>query len=120
MTAYRMLNLIPMANDLIVDSLGNGVVVLDIDRQIVDFNRVAQEITGISVDQALAQGHTTDLRRAAHTLKSSSATFGAMALSEMSRQLEYHARDGVLEGAADLLDQIHVAYERAWAALEIL
>ncbi len=69
---------------------------------------------------ALAQGHTADLRRAAHTLKSSSATFGAMALSELTRQLEYRARDGILEGAGDLLDQIHVAYERAWAALEVL
>lgn len=69
---------------------------------------------------ALDQGHITDLRRAAHTLKSSSATFGAMALSDLARQLERRANDGMLQDADALLDQIHKAYERAWAALEVL
>jgi PAS domain S-box-containing protein len=53
MFRYRMLNLIPMARDLIVESLGNGVVVADITNQIVDFNHIAQEITGIPAEQAL-------------------------------------------------------------------
>jgi CheY-like chemotaxis protein len=70
--------------------------------------------------QALAQGKVDEVRRAAHTLKSTSATFGATALSDLARQLEYQARDGVLEGAQSLLEQIQAAYERTWAALELL
>jgi HPt (histidine-containing phosphotransfer) domain-containing protein len=69
--------------------------------------------------QALAQGQAAEVRRAAHTLKSTSATFGAKALSELARQLEYRARDGILEGVEALLDQIQAAYERTWAALEL-
>jgi signal transduction histidine kinase/DNA-binding response OmpR family regulator/HPt (histidine-containing phosphotransfer) domain-containing protein len=64
------------------------------------------------------QGHPTDLRRAAHTLKSSSATFGAMALSALARELEYKARDGALEQVLELLARIESAYLQAKAALE--
>jgi signal transduction histidine kinase/DNA-binding response OmpR family regulator/HPt (histidine-containing phosphotransfer) domain-containing protein/PAS domain-containing protein len=74
----------------------------------------------LEAQQALAQGKADEVRRAAHTLKSTSATFGATALSDLARQLEYQARDGVLEGAQALLDQIQAAYERTWAALELL
>ncbi len=64
------------------------------------------------------QGQATDLRRAAHTLKSGSATFGAMALSALARELEYKARDGALEGADELLTRIQAAFAEAKAALE--
>jgi CheY-like chemotaxis protein len=70
--------------------------------------------------QALANGQTEEVRRAAHTLKSTSATFGATELSELARQLESRARDGLLEGAGVLLKQIQATYERTWAALELL
>jgi len=73
-----------------------------------------------SAGQALAQGHVEEVARFAHTLKSSSATFGALALSDLARQLERLAREGTLAGAGDLLEQIQTAYERAWAALEML
>jgi PAS domain S-box-containing protein len=64
------------------------------------------------------QRQPADLRRAAHTLKSSSATFGAMALSALARELEYRARDGALENVDELLIQIGRAYLEAKAALE--
>jgi len=66
------------------------------------------------------QGQTADLRRAAHTLKSSSATFGAMALSALARELEYKARDGALEQVEEFLARIDSAYLQARAALEAL
>jgi len=74
----------------------------------------------LEAQQALAQGMADEVRRAAHTLKSTSATFGATALSDLARQLEYLARDGALEGAQELLEQIQAAYERTWAALELM
>jgi CheY-like chemotaxis protein/HPt (histidine-containing phosphotransfer) domain-containing protein len=63
-------------------------------------------------------GQAVELRRAAHTLKSSSATFGAMALSELARELEHKARDGALENVEELLARIDGAYVQARAALE--
>ncbi len=58
------------------------------------------------------------LRRAAHTLKSNSATFGAMALAEAARVLEYKARDGDLSDGAALLEKIESEYQRARQALD--
>ena len=52
--------------------------------------------------QALQHGDAKALRLAAHTLKSTSATFGAMKLSAAARELEDMARQGKLEGAADI------------------
>jgi HPt (histidine-containing phosphotransfer) domain-containing protein len=49
--------------------------------------------------QALGRADCDEFRRAAHSLKSNSATLGAMTLSTMCRELEYMGRDGVLEGA---------------------
>jgi HPt (histidine-containing phosphotransfer) domain-containing protein len=67
---------------------------------------------------ALEQERMDDLHRAAHTLKSTSATFGAMALSAVARQLEQRAGDGMLEGAAELIGQAEAESVRAKAALE--
>jgi CheY-like chemotaxis protein/HPt (histidine-containing phosphotransfer) domain-containing protein len=68
--------------------------------------------------RCLSQNRATDLRRAAHTLKSNSATFGAMALSALARELEYSARDNDLEGAGDLLARIETENNQARLALQ--
>jgi HPt (histidine-containing phosphotransfer) domain-containing protein len=70
--------------------------------------------------RGLEHGQTDEVRRAAHTLKSHGATFGATSLSELSRQLEALARSGVLEGADELIAQMDVEYERVRIALETL
>jgi CheY-like chemotaxis protein len=68
--------------------------------------------------QALAQEQEDELRRAAHSLKSIAATFGALALSAVARELETRARDGVLEGAAGRIVQAETELARAKTALE--
>jgi CheY-like chemotaxis protein len=68
--------------------------------------------------QALEQGQMDTLRRAAHSLKSTSATFGALALAAVARELEYHARDGVLEGTARLIARAEAEFVEAKDALE--
>jgi len=68
--------------------------------------------------QALQHGDAKALRLAAHTLKSTSATFGAMKLSAAARELEYMARQGKLEGAAELIEHAGKEYEKAKDALE--
>ena len=71
----------------------------------------------VAMHQALADEDAEVLRRAAHSLKSNSATFGAMTLSTMCRELEYLGRDGEIAGAAERIAQAEAEFERVQAAL---
>ena len=53
---------------------------------------------------ALAAGDADELRRAAHTLKSKAATFGALRLADRNRALEEAAKAGDVEACAPLVD----------------
>jgi HPt (histidine-containing phosphotransfer) domain-containing protein len=57
------------------------------------------------------------MRRAAHTLKSSSADFGALELSALFREIETHARDGAHRVPAELVANAVDAFEPVRAAL---
>jgi HPt (histidine-containing phosphotransfer) domain-containing protein len=59
---------------------------------------------------AVDESSAVELRRAAHTLKSNSASFGARALVGMCQDLEQRARDGILDGAAARVARIEAAY----------
>ena len=76
----------------------------------------------------LVQSHPVDdageVRRAAHTLKSNAATFGAQALSDRSRELEEAAKaedlsdgEAKLDAMARELEVVLVALPRAWQEL---
>ena len=69
---------------------------------------------------ARAQGHTERFRRAAHSLKSNSHTFGAQALGALAREIELRgmADDAAVDAAA--LDALEAASARAAAALREL
>lgn len=43
---YRLLGLVPVARDMVVDSMEDGVLVLDAQRRIVDINAAAERFTG--------------------------------------------------------------------------
>jgi HPt (histidine-containing phosphotransfer) domain-containing protein len=58
------------------------------------------------------------VHRIAHTLKSTSATFGMMAVSAVARKLEVRARDGILDGAGEMIRRVEVEYLRAKPLLE--
>ncbi len=55
--------------------------------------------------------------QAAHMLKSSSATFGAMRLAALCLELEMMGRAGIFDGVAEKLEQVVTEYERVKAAL---
>jgi HPt (histidine-containing phosphotransfer) domain-containing protein len=63
--------------------------------------------------QALATGDADGFRRAAHSLKSNSATFGAMTLSALAKELEMMGKSGTLEGAPGKLTQLEAEYKKA-------
>lgn len=68
--------------------------------------------------EALAAGHADAFRRAAHSLKSNSLTFGALALAALARELELGGLDAARRPNA--LDPLMAEYDRAARALEAL
>lgn len=71
------------------------------------------EQLAIARGAADAQGQ----RHVAHTLKSSSASVGALKLSERCADIERRLREGVTEGLDDRLDDLRAEGERVLAAL---
>jgi len=69
-------------------------------------------------NQALQQKNAQDLRRAAHTLKSNGATFGATMLSSVAKQLEQLGREGQFEGAAELIEKAEREFVKTKTELE--
>jgi len=86
---------------------------------IEQFYRDADRLLG-QARQALEQGQVENVRIASHSLKSISATFGAMALSTVAREMESFARDGRIEGMAEQLTRAEAEFARAKATLEAM
>jgi HPt (histidine-containing phosphotransfer) domain-containing protein len=68
--------------------------------------------------RALADQDVPSFRRAAHSLGSNAAGFGARTLSSLARELETLAKSGSLEGAAAPLEQLAGECERVTRALQ--
>ena len=65
------------------------------------------------IEQAIVSGDSEVLGKAAHALKSSSANVGADTLSDLYRQLEKLGREGGIDEARALLDQVRKEHQRA-------
>ncbi len=52
---FRLLDIVPIARDAVVESLSDGVIVLDAQNRIVDINPTAQAIIGQTAQQAIGQ-----------------------------------------------------------------
>jgi PAS domain S-box-containing protein len=65
----------------------------------------------------LGAGRNDDVRRHAHTLKSTAASFGADSLAELCRRLENLAGAGSADRLTDLVDDIDAEFGRVAAAL---
>jgi HPt (histidine-containing phosphotransfer) domain-containing protein len=72
------------------------------------------------MSQASDDGDAEAFRRAAHSMKSNSASFGAMQLASLARELEFMGRDGLLDEAALKMPELEAAYEQAAEALKAL
>jgi HPt (histidine-containing phosphotransfer) domain-containing protein len=69
---------------------------------------------------ARAYSHAERFRRAAHSLKSNSGTFGATRLAALARELELKGLDADPARDLDALTALTAEYERAVAALKAL
>jgi PAS domain S-box-containing protein len=63
--------------------------------------------------RANAGADAAQVRRIAHSLKSSSANLGAMRVSELAKGLEFQAKDGDLSDTAACIEAVHAAFEAA-------
>lgn len=61
---------------------------------------------------AIAQANFSELKTAAHSLKSSSASVGAMTLSALARELEAIAHQGNVDQVSDKLTQLAAEFEQ--------
>lgn len=60
----------------------------------------------------LSAGEIETVRRAAHSLKSNSASFGAQRLADAARELELIAKGGTLEGGKSRLEAVEMEFDR--------
>ncbi len=97
------------------DAAGADFVVELVDTFLADAPTMLDELRS-----SLATGDAGKFRRAAHSLKSNSLTFGAMALGALARELEHagvtHAQSADAQGVTPL-DVLAQEYARVAAAL---
>jgi HPt (histidine-containing phosphotransfer) domain-containing protein len=86
-------------------------------RELVDTFLVEAPLMLASLDRALAARDAGEFRRAAHSLKSNSNTFGALALGALARDLEVSGIDPVLADNARALEPLRLEYVRVATAL---
>lgn len=114
--AREMPVLQPNALDAIVEMIGldDPEIVVDlIDTFLTDSQRQIEEM-----ERTLVTGDYKTFHRAAHSMKSSSATFGALHLSKLCQQLENSAREQCADGAcAELYAAVRAEHELVVAAL---
>jgi len=97
-------------------TLGDSEILVELVQSYLDTAKDLMQ----QIQQGVDQTDADLLQRAAHSLKSSSASLGANQLSEYCKQLELCGRQNKLTGSADLLVQTQQQYELIVAILEQL
>ena len=92
----------------------------DFDNELID--TYCAETPGL-LDQlhlALRQNDAESFRRAAHSMKSSSASLGALEFSAQARELEFLGKSGDISGADEKVAGLNTAYVEVARALRAL
>ena len=71
-----------------------------------------------AMEEALSSANAEVFRRAAHSMKSNSANFGATTLSNLFKQLEELGKNGDLDHAASVFVEAEAEYQRVKPVLE--
>ena len=99
-----------------IDRLRTTMGTVFLDELLSTFVEDSQDLVS-TMRRALGQKDADSFRRAAHSLKSNAASFGAMTLSTLAKDLEDLARSGSLDGAALRVERLAGEYERVTRAL---
>jgi CheY-like chemotaxis protein len=73
-----------------------------------------------AMNTAIAQSDAGGMQQAAHTLKSSSASLGAITLSKLCEQLERLGNSQSTVGAQEIMAQVELEYEKVKVALQAI
>ncbi|WP_371934091.1 Hpt domain-containing protein [Chroococcidiopsis sp. CCNUC1] len=94
---------------------GAATIAVVVDAYLEDAPKLIQ-----TMQIAIASVNATELQRAAHTLKSSSATLGAMYFSQLSKQLEIIGRNGTIEfpKSREIVSELEAEYIKVKAELK--
>ena len=111
-------SIVPETLERLADSFGGGAEGWGFVRELIDAFVEDAPAQLAALRSALEEGDAEAARRAAHTLKSNAATFGATSLTDVSRELEAAAARGELDGAAGLVERTELEWQRAREALE--
>jgi len=105
----------PAALDNLLSLMGGEFSYLEdlIDTFLEDGPLLLQDL-----DQFVNNQDAEGVRRIAHSLKSNGADFGAIAFSNLCKELELQAKSGALDNAAKLSAQIEDEYEKVVFALK--
>lgn len=104
----------PSALDQIIEDTGGDTeFILEIIDEFLGNTRELIE----GIESACVAGDAAAARMAAHSIKGTSASFGARALSALALDIESRCRDGDLAGAAERIPQLRGAFEQADEAL---
>jgi PAS domain S-box-containing protein len=101
----------------LVSSLGGDEEGREAVRELVETFLEDAATQMASLHGAVECGDADAARRAAHTLKSNGATFGAQPFAELCRELENLGREGQLDAAPELLGRADEEWERVREAL---
>ena len=71
-----------------------------------------------SLDQAITQGDSENIRQAAHSFKGSAANLAAMPLAELCKQLETKGREQQLAGCDQLFNEVREEFAQVKLLLE--
>jgi HPt (histidine-containing phosphotransfer) domain-containing protein len=112
-----------MMSDRVIDDAAFGQTLDMVGGDLGFLGQLVEEYRGDGASRvadmraALAAGAAEDVRRAAHTLKGSSASLGANGLAEACREVETAARNGRLDGLGPKVDAIAAEFEAVVLAL---
>lgn len=97
------------------DSLGGDT---DFLRELIEaYLDSSPDLIG-SMWQAILSGDSSALQRAAHSLKSGSASFGAMTFASACKELEELGKMGMITQAEEKLKSLEAAYSEVVVALQ--
>ncbi len=106
----------PAAFDELVASTGGEAAFI---RELIDTYLTDAPQLFAQMRSALAASDAETFRRAAHSLKSNSASLGALTLSSLAKELEMMGKAANLEGAGTKIAAADAEYARVKAALEL-
>lgn len=103
--------------DNLLDSIGGDV---DFMSELVEAYIASTPELFTTIQQALTSGNAPAFQRAAHSLKTGSASFGALSFAAQCKELEDIGKSGLLEGASHKFAVMEAVYPEVVSALQVM